>query len=252
MRRWTGGTSSAGLTALAGSTAAASALLPLLENNYALAQVVPPDRCPAGNFPHHLGWRVGRTQRLSGEAERCRKAAGRHRHPRESRIEPAYRGHRPPDCAGRLPGAGTRSAEPARRHTGGRGSGAYTDRPTRQQLRRSRIWCVRSAYLQGHAGSTGKVGTVGFCWGGGMVNSLATASPDLNAGVVFYGRTPPLEDVPKIHAKLLLNYAGLDDRINEGTPGIRGGAEEGQCRLHAAHLPGRQPRLQQRHQPGAL
>ena len=67
---------------------------------------------------------------------------------------------------------------------------------------------------------------MGFCWGGGIVNSLATASPDLNAGVVFYGRTPPLEDVPKIHAKLLLNYAGLDDRINEGLPGIEGGAEK--------------------------
>ena len=51
-----------------------------------------------------------------------------------------------------------------------------------------------------------------------MVNSLATASPELDAGVVFYGRTPPLEDVPKIRAKLLLNYAGLDDRINEGIP----------------------------------
>ena len=73
-------------------------------------------------------------------------------------------------------------------------------------------------YLEGHAGSTGKVGAVGFCWGGGMVNSLATASPELDAGVVFYGRTPPSEDVPKICAKLLLNYAGLDDRINEGIP----------------------------------
>ena len=74
------------------------------------------------------------------------------------------------------------------------------------------------SFLEEHAGSTGKVGTVGFCWGGGMVGSLATASPDLDAGVVFYGRTPPLDDVPKIRAKLLLNYAGLDDRINEGIP----------------------------------
>lgn len=73
-------------------------------------------------------------------------------------------------------------------------------------------------FLEGHEGSTGKVGAIGFCWGGGMVGSLATVSQSLDAGVVFYGRTPPLDDVSKIRAKLLLNYAGLDDRINEGIP----------------------------------
>jgi hypothetical protein len=54
---------------------------------------------------------------------------------------------------------------------------------------------------------------VGFCWGGGLVGRLATADPLLDAAVVFYGRVPPLADVPKIKAPLLLHYAGLDDRI---------------------------------------
>ena len=57
---------------------------------------------------------------------------------------------------------------------------------------------------------------IGFCWGGGLVNKLAVASPDLKAGVAYYGAQPPSEDVPKIKAALLLQYAGLDDRINAG------------------------------------
>ncbi|KQY16337.1 carboxymethylenebutenolidase [Rhizobium sp. Root73] len=71
-------------------------------------------------------------------------------------------------------------------------------------------------YLKGNALTTGKAGAIGFCWGGGMVNKLAVASPDLKAGVAYYGAQPPAEDVPKIKAALLLQYAGLDDRINAG------------------------------------
>ncbi len=71
-------------------------------------------------------------------------------------------------------------------------------------------------FLDGHEGTTGKTGAIGFCWGGGMVNKLAVASPDLKAGVAYYGAQPPAEDVPKIKAALLLQYAGLDDRINAG------------------------------------
>lgn len=65
---------------------------------------------------------------------------------------------------------------------------------------------------------TGKVGAVGFCYGGGVVNFLATMSADLDAGVPFYGAAPPLEDVVKIKAPLLLNFAGNDDRINATWP----------------------------------
>ncbi|SHF15836.1 carboxymethylenebutenolidase [Kaistia soli DSM 19436] len=74
------------------------------------------------------------------------------------------------------------------------------------------------AYLKSNPASNGKVGAVGFCWGGGMVNQLAVNDPDLVAGVAYYGMQPKSADVPKIKAKLLLHYAGLDDRINAGIP----------------------------------
>ena len=72
-------------------------------------------------------------------------------------------------------------------------------------------------WLKARADSTGKLGAVGFCFGGGMVNQLAVRlGPDLNAGVAFYGRQAGVDDVPKISAPLLLQYAGNDQRINEG------------------------------------
>jgi carboxymethylenebutenolidase len=66
--------------------------------------------------------------------------------------------------------------------------------------------------------STGKVGCVGFCYGGGVCNALAVAFPELAASVPFYGRQAAAADVPKIQAPLLLHYAGLDERINGGWP----------------------------------
>ncbi|PBB95446.1 dienelactone hydrolase family protein [Mesorhizobium sp. WSM3862] len=72
------------------------------------------------------------------------------------------------------------------------------------------------AYLKTYQDSNGKVGAVGFCWGGGTVNTLAVNAPDLSAGVAYYGMQPKAEDVPKIKAALLLHYAGLDERINAG------------------------------------
>ncbi len=71
-------------------------------------------------------------------------------------------------------------------------------------------------YLKTHPQSTGKVGCMGFCWGGGMTNQVAVHSPDLKAAVPFYGRQPASEYVPKIKASLLLHYAELDTRINAG------------------------------------
>lgn len=73
-------------------------------------------------------------------------------------------------------------------------------------------------WLTAREDSNGKVGIVGFCWGGGVVGNVAAAVPELDAGVVFYGRTPPLEQVPNIHTPLLLHYAGLDERINANVP----------------------------------
>jgi carboxymethylenebutenolidase len=74
------------------------------------------------------------------------------------------------------------------------------------------------AFLAKHAQGNGKVGAIGFCWGGGMVGDLAVNAPDLDAAVVYYGRQPQAAEVPKIQAPLLLHYAGLDTRINEGIP----------------------------------
>ena len=73
-------------------------------------------------------------------------------------------------------------------------------------------------YLKTHPMSTGKVGVVGFCWGGAMANQLAVNSPDVLAVVPYYGRQPASEDVPRIRASLLLHYAGLDEGINKGIP----------------------------------
>lgn len=71
-------------------------------------------------------------------------------------------------------------------------------------------------YLKTHPQSTGKVGCMGFCWGGGMTNQVAVNSPDLTAVVPFYGSQPAPEDVPKIKASVLAHYGGLDKRINAG------------------------------------
>lgn len=65
---------------------------------------------------------------------------------------------------------------------------------------------------------TGKVAAVGFCYGGSVTNYLATQVPELAAAVPFYGSAPPVQDVPKIKAPLLIHYAGDDERINAGWP----------------------------------
>jgi carboxymethylenebutenolidase len=73
-------------------------------------------------------------------------------------------------------------------------------------------------YLVSHEGSTGKVGAVGFCYGGGVCNALAVNYPDMAASVPFYGRQPDAADVPSINAAMLIHYGELDTRINAGWP----------------------------------
>ena len=87
-------------------------------------------------------------------------------------------------------------------------------------------WVAAYGFLKDHPASTGRVGAVGFCYGGGVVNQLAVRLPDLGAGVPFYGSAPPLEDVPAIQAPLMAQLAGLDERVNAGYPAYEAALRE--------------------------
>jgi carboxymethylenebutenolidase len=93
-------------------------------------------------------------------------------------------------------------------------------------------------YLKVHPGCTGKVGVVGFCFGGGIVNLMAVRIPDLAAAVPFYGGQPPAEDVPNIKAPLLIHYAGLDTRVNEGWPAYEAALKANKKEYKAYIYPG--------------
>jgi carboxymethylenebutenolidase len=90
-------------------------------------------------------------------------------------------------------------------------------------------------HLLAREDSTGKVGCVGFCYGGGVCNALAVAYPELAASVPFYGRQANAEDVPRIQAPLLLHYAELDTRINEGWPAYEA-ALQAAGKTYEAHI----------------
>ncbi len=77
-------------------------------------------------------------------------------------------------------------------------------------------WVAGVQFLRAHADSNGKVGAVGFCYGGGICNTLAVRVPELAASAPFYGRQPAAADVAKIKAPLLIHYAGLDQGVNAG------------------------------------
>jgi len=81
-------------------------------------------------------------------------------------------------------------------------------------------------YLKTNSDCNGKVGVVGFCFGGWISNMMAVRIADLSAAVPFYGGQPPVEDVPKIHAPLLLHYGELDTRVNEGWPAYEAALKE--------------------------
>lgn len=90
-------------------------------------------------------------------------------------------------------------------------------------------------HLMARDDSTGKVGCVGFCYGGGVCNALAVAYPELAASVPFYGRQAAAEDVPKIEAPLLLQYAALDERVNAGWPDYEA-ALKANGKTYTAHI----------------
>jgi carboxymethylenebutenolidase len=87
---------------------------------------------------------------------------------------------------------------------------------TVDQPKMAQDFVASAKWLDARPESTGKLGAVGFCFGGGIVNQLAVRITELDAGVPFYGRQPSADDVPKIKAPLLLHYAGNDQNINAG------------------------------------
>lgn len=97
-----------------------------------------------------------------------------------------------------------------------------------------------AAYARGIAGGSGRLGAVGFCYGGGVVNMLATRVPELVAGVPFYGNAPPLDQVGKIRCELLLMFADNDERINAAWPPFEAALKAAGVRFAAYRYPGTQ------------
>ena len=203
------------LAELAGSAAAAAALLPLLQNDYAQAAMVPADDARLA------------TERVSYESPKG-KIDGYLARPKSKGKRPAVlvihenRGLNPhlEDVARRLAVegflayavdllsllGGTPPSEDAAREL----------HPKMNQDDAVVALVAATAFLKTHAESTAKVGAVGFCFGGLMINRLAASSPDLDAGVAYYGRQVPAAQVPAIKAALLLHYAENDEAVNAG------------------------------------
>ncbi len=95
-------------------------------------------------------------------------------------------------------------------------------------------------WLRGHADSNGKLGTVGFCYGGGIVHVLAVRLPELNAGVPFYGNVPAVTDAAQVKAPLLLHFAGVDERINAAWPAYEAALKTAGVRYTAYQYAGTQ------------
>jgi carboxymethylenebutenolidase len=206
------------LAILAGGTAAAHALLPLLEDNYAQAEVIPRDDPRLGTAYITYPGATGEVRaifvrpkkedgKLSGVVV-IHENRGLNPHIEDVTRRVALEGFLAiaPDALSPL--GGTPEDSDKARSLIGQLDG--------QSTVKNYVAAVR--YLKTHPESTGKVGCIGFCWGGGIANQLAVNSPDLKAAVPFYGRQPAPEDVAKIKASLLLHYAGLDERINKGIP----------------------------------
>ena len=205
------------LASLTGSVATAMAMLPLLEVNYAQAATVTDQddriRTESVTFP-------GADTTMKGYLARP-TAPGKY--PAVVVIH-ENRGLNPhlEDVARRVALAGFVALAPDALSASG---GTPTDEAVMRDLfgkldptvtRNNFVKAVE--YLKNRPDSTGKVGCVGFCWGGAMSNQLAIHVPDLKAAVPFYGRQPDAADVPKIKAAVQLHYGGLDERVNAGIP----------------------------------
>ncbi len=204
------------LSLLAGSAAAANLLLPLLEYNPAQAQMM-----VAKDDPRLLTEKV----EFPGASGPVRASLAR---PKGSTrlsgvlVIHENRGLNPhiEDVARRLALEGFLALAPDALSPSG-GTPADSDR-AREMIGKLdsgetlKNYLAAVKYLKSHPSATGKVGVVGFCWGGSMANQLAVHSGDAAAVVPYYGRQPAADDVPRIKAPLLLHYAGQDPRVNQG------------------------------------
>ncbi len=204
------------LSLLAGSAAAANLLLPLLEYNPAQAQMM-----VAKDDPRLLTEEI----EFPGASGPVRASLAR---PKGGARLPGVlvihenRGLNPhiEDVARRLALEGFLALAPDALSPVG-GTPADSDR-AREMIGKLdsgetlKNYLAAVKYLKSHPSATGKVGVVGFCWGGAMANQLAVHSGDVAAVVPYYGRQPAADDVPRIKAPLLLHYAGQDPRVNQG------------------------------------
>jgi carboxymethylenebutenolidase len=227
------------LAELAGSATAAAALLPLLQNDYARAAIVPP------GDPRLVAERVSYDSpkgKISGYLVR----------PKDKSKRPAVvvihenRGLNPhiEDVARRYAAEGFLALAPDLLSVNG-GTPPDEDQARDLHTKTDREDMITAAvaaisYLGKHAESTGKVGAVGFCFGGGVVNRMATDSPDLAAGAPYYGTQPPAEKVAAIRAPLLLHYAEMDENIDKGIPAFEAALKAGNKRYSLYVYPGTQ------------
>ena len=213
------------LAILAGGTAAAYALLPLLENSDANAEVIPKEdlKLHTANikYPGETGEVSAHLARPEGDAKLpgvivIHENKGLQPHIKDVTRRVAREGFLAiaPDALSPLGGT-PENVDEARSLIGELDS---------QSTLKNFLAAVK--YLMAHPLSTGKVACMGFCWGGGMSNQLAVNSPDLSAAVPFYGRQPESADVPRIKASLLLHYAALDERINKGIQAFEAALKE--------------------------
>ena len=205
------------LSILAGSIAAAIALLPLLKNNSANAEVVPKDDprlyTDHTKYPGATGEVLAYLAKPKGDEKIpgvviIHENRGLVPHIEDITRRVALEGFLAiaPDAL--TPFGGT-PEDPEK-------APSLIQKLDSQSTMQNYLAAVR--YLKTYPLSTGKIGVVGFCWGGAMANQIAVHSPDVLAVVAYYGRQPASEDVPKIKASLLLHYAGLDERTNKGIP----------------------------------
>lgn len=222
------------LTTIAGSSAAALALLPMLQNDYARAAIVPADdaRLAIDTVSYDAGGVKisGYLARLKAKGKRpavivIHENRGLNPHIKDVTRRIALEGFLAFGVDILSPLGGTPGDEDKGREM----IGSLKPDEAAQQI------AAAVPFLAKLAESTGSVGAMGFCWGGGMVNRVAALSPDLKAGVAYYGAQGAAAQVPNIQAPLMLHYAGLDQRINAGIPAYEAALKAANKR-HTVHM----------------